>query len=184
MHPFLSQKKSLFDGHIDRLAKELSGLRTGRASPALVEQVKVSAYDSMMELNALASITVQDARTLLIQPWDKGLAQAIEKAIRESGLGLNPSADGGAIRITLPQMTEENRKELVKTMKEKVEEAKVGLRRSREEVRASVIAMEKEKQMSEDEKFKLLDELDKLVKDVAQKMDEIAGKKEAEIMTV
>src|SRR3989338_6398288 len=172
MHPHLTQKKPLFESHLDHLLKELSALRTGRASPALVEQVKVTAYDSVMELNALASIGVQDARTLLIQPWDKGVLQAIEKAIRDAGIGLNPAVDGGAIRITLPQMTEENRKQLVKTMKEKIEDAKVALRRSREEVRESVIAMEKEKGMSEDEKFKLLDELDKLVKELTQKIDE------------
>ena len=184
MHPILAQKKSLFDSHLDHLLKELSAIRTGRASPALVEQVKVTAYDSVMELNTLASIAVQDARTLIIQPWDKGVTQAIEKAIRDSGLGLNPAVDGGAIRITLPQMTEENRKQLVKTMKEKIEDAKVALRRSREEVRESVIAMEKEKGMSEDEKFKLLDELDKLVKELTQKIDEVAEKKEMEIIKV
>src|SRR3989338_7424927 len=108
MHQIVSQKKPAFDAAMDRLAKDLSSLRTGRANPALIDSVKVVAYDSMMDLNAVASISVQDAKTLLIKPWDKGLLQAIEKGVRDANLGVSPAVDGEVVRIALPSMTEEN----------------------------------------------------------------------------
>lgn len=184
MHVLITQKKPAFDAALDRLAEDLSSLRTGRATPALVEHVKVTAYDSVMELNTIASITAQDAKTLIIQPWDKGLLQAIEKGIRDAALGIAPAVDGAVVRITLPQMTEENRKQLVKLMKEKLEEAKGALRRIREETREAAIKIEKEKKIGEDEKFKILEELDRMTKEYTQKIEDTGKKKEAEIMTV
>jgi ribosome recycling factor len=184
MHTLVTQKKPAFDAALDRLAEDLSSLRTGRATPALVEHVKVVAYDSVMELNTVASITAQDARTLVIQPWDKGLLQAIEKGIRDANLGVSPAVDGEIVRLVMPMMTEENRKNLVKLMKEKLEEAKVALRKAREDAREAVIKMEKEKKIGEDEKFKILEELDKMTKEYTQKVEDVGKKKEAEIMTV
>lgn len=184
MHPFLSQQQSSFQAALDHLNKEFGALRTGRATPALVEDVKITAYDTVMELKSVASINVQDAKTILVEPWDKGLIQAIEKGIRDADLGVSPVVDKQTVRVTLPSMTEENRKQLVKILKEKSEEARIAVRGARENVRAAVLQMEKDKAIGEDDKFKLLDELDQLTRDFNQKIEELAAKKETEIMTV
>lgn len=184
MHLILTQKKPIFDSALDHLQKELGSLRTGRATPALVEAIVVSAYDSMMDIKSIASIQTQDAKTLVIEPWDKSLMKNIEKAIRDAGTGLNPVVDGEAIRITMPSMTEENRKQMVKKMKEILEEAKVAIRQIREDARVQITKMEKDKAMSEDEKFKLFDEMDKMTKEYTLRVEEVGRKKEEEIMTV
>ena len=184
MHAHLIENKPLYESVMDHLQKELGGLRTGRATPALVEDVRVHAYDGMMELKGLASIGVSDSKTLTIDPWDKALIPAIEKAIRDSGTGLSPATDGGKIRIVLPSMTEDNRKSLVKLMKEKLEDARISIRGVRENLREAILEREKNKEMSEDEKFKLLDELDKLTKEYNEEISVVGEKKEVEIMTV
>lgn len=184
MHSILIQKKSAFEAAIDHLHKEFGGLRTGRATPALVEDIPVAAYDTRMELKGLASIQVQDARTLVIEPWDKNLTKNIEKAIHEADLGFHPIVDGSIIRIVMPLMTEENRKAMVKKMKTLVEEARVRARGAREDARETVIRMEKDKTISEDEKFKLFDEIDKMTKEYIEKLDAMGEKKEEEIMSV
>jgi ribosome recycling factor len=184
MHPFLSQQQSPFQAALEHLHKEFGALRTGRATPALVENVKISAYDSVMELKSVASINVQDAKTILVEPWDKSLIQAIEKGIRDADLGVSPVVDKQTVRVTLPSMTEENRKQLVKIVKEKSEEARIAVRGARENVREAVLKMEKDKAIGEDDKFKMLDELDQLTRDFNQKIEDLAQKKEVEIMTV
>ncbi len=184
MHPYLLNKKTSFQPVIDHFQKELSALRTGRATTALVEDVRVSAYDSFMELKGLASMTVPDARTILIDPWDKSLIQNIEKGIRDSGIGLSPVVDGHLIRVMIPQMTEENRKKIVKVLKEKLEESRIQLRGVREELREDVLAKEKTSEFSEDEKFKILDELDKFTREFTDVLSELADRKEVEIMTI
>ncbi|OGL66788.1 ribosome recycling factor [Candidatus Uhrbacteria bacterium RIFCSPHIGHO2_01_FULL_63_20] len=184
MHPFVGDKQPAYRAVLGHLQKELGSLRTGRASPAMVEDVKVMAYDSTMDLKGVASITAQDAKTLIIEPWDKSLIQAIEKAVRDADMGVNPAVDGERVRISLPPMTEENRKQLVKLMKERLETARVSLRQVREAAREEVMRMGKEGGVSEDEKFKILDELDKATKDAVAEADAMAERKEEEIMTV
>lgn len=184
MHALLNQKKPVFESVIDHLQKELAGLRTGRATPALVEDISVSAYDALMEIKGLASIQTQDAKTLIIDPWDKSLLRNIEKGIRDAGVGLSPVVDGTVIRIVMPSMTQENRKTMVKKMKEHLEDTRIALRQVREETRDAAGKMEKDKQISEDEKFKLLDEIDKMTKEFTELVEEIGTKKENEIMTV
>ncbi len=184
MHSFLVVKKPAFDAVLDHLSKELGTLRTGRATPAILEGITVVAYDSPMDLKSVASIAVPDSRTLTIQPWDKSLIQAIEKAIRDADIGVNPSVDGDLVRLSMPQMTEENRKKLVKAMGERLEDAKISLRKVREESRAQVSKMEADKQMGEDEKYKAFEELDKMTKEYGEKIDAMGEKKEEEIMTI
>ncbi len=184
MHPILSQKRPDYQSAVDHLHKELGALRTGRATPALVEDIPVSAYDSIMEIKGLASIQSQDAKTLVIDPWDKGLTRNIEKGIRDAGVGLSPVVDGEVIRIVMPPMTEENRAQMVKKMKEFLEEAKIRIRGVREDGRDQVNKMEKEKEISEDEKYKLFDEFDKMTKEFTNEVDQIGKTKEEEIMTV
>ena len=184
MHAYLITKKSDFQSAVDHFQKELGGLRTGRATPALVEDLTVSAYDSRMEIKGLASISIPDARTILIDPWDKALIHNIEKGIRDAGIGLSPVVDGSVLRVMIPQMTEENRKQIVKVMKEKLEEVRIQIRGVREELREDILKKEKAKEFSEDEKFKVLDELDKLTKEFTDVVSEMAERKEVEVMTI
>ena len=184
MHAVLNQRKPAFDAAIDHLHKELGSLRTGRATPALVEDIPVNAYDAMMEIKGLASIQIQDAKTLVIDPWDKGLIRNIEKGIRDASVGLSPVADGTVIRIMMPPMTEDNRKSMVKKSKEFLEDARIRTRQVREEAREQVLKMEKEKEISEDDKYKLFDEIDKMTKEYNDSIERIGKHKEAEIMTV
>ncbi|MEK9130767.1 MAG: ribosome recycling factor [Patescibacteria group bacterium] len=181
---YVASKKPEFDATIDHLRQELSALRTGRANAAILDSVKVEAYGAMMDLKGVGSISVPDAKTIVIDPWDKGLLHAIEQAIQKSDVGINPVNDGKIIRLTMPQMTEESRKQLVKIMKEKVEEARVAMRQVREKVREEILKQEKEKMIAEDERFKLQDDLDKFVKEMGSEIDAVVDKKTAEIMTV
>lgn len=181
---YIISKKPEFDAVIEHLRQELSALRTGRANAAILDSVKVEAYGAMMDLKGVGSISVPDAKTIVIEPWDKSLLHAIEQAIQKSDVGINPVNDGKIIRLTMPQMTEESRKQLVKVMKEKVEEAKVAMRQVREKVREEILRQEKEKMIAEDERFKLQDDLDKFVKEMSGEVDAVAEKKEEEIMTV
>lgn len=184
MHQLLSEKKPAFQAALDHLQKELLTLRTGRANPAMIEDIMVPAYDSAMELKAVASIAVQDAKTMIVTPWDKTVLQAIEKAIRDAKIGISPAVDGDIIRISLPPMTEDNRKSIVKLVKEKVEEAKISLRSVREGTRDMVNKLERENEIGEDEKYKLYDELDKLTRSFQDKVEELGARKEAEVLNI
>ncbi len=184
MHPQILEKKRTFDAALDHLQKELAGLRTGRAHAGLVESIPVKAYDATMEIKSLASISVPDAKTIVIDPWDKSVVQAIEKGIRDADIGISPAVDGGVIRVNIPATTEETRKKLVKIVHEKLEEARVSVRQIREKTRDDIVKMEKDKQLGEDDKFKMLDELDKMTKEYTAKADEMSLRKETDIMTV
>lgn len=169
---------------MDFLQKELGGFKTGRASAALVENIEVEAYGSKMPLKGAGSITIPDAKTIYIEIWDKTLTKAIEKSISESGIGLNPVSDGKGLRIVLPQLTEERRRDLIKVMKEKLEEAKMGIRRVRDDAKSKIVAEEKDKKISEDEKFRLEKELDKMSGDFNEQIKKMGEEKEKEIMTI
>ena len=184
MHAMLIDKKPAFEGVLEHLQKELGQLRTGRATPALVENISVAAYGATMEIKGLSSISTSDAKTIVIDPWDKSLLKNIEKGIRDADVGLSPVVDSDVIRIMMPQMTEDNRKAMVKKMKEYLEDARIALRQVREETRQEILKREKDDSMSEDEKFKLFDETDKLTKEYTDQVEEIGDNKEEEIMTV
>ncbi|MBI4599053.1 ribosome recycling factor [Candidatus Uhrbacteria bacterium] len=180
----IHEHKPHFEDVVEHVRVDLSQLRTGRANPALVEDVTVEAYGSPMPLRSMASIAVSDARTLVIEPWDKSLLKAVEKAIHESSLDLNPVVDSKVVRLPMPSMTEESRKNLVKLMKEKLEQGKVALRAVRERVREQILQEEKDKAISEDEKFRLLEELDRMTKEFTARIEEMGEQKEEEIMTL
>ncbi|MFH1253756.1 MAG: ribosome recycling factor [Candidatus Uhrbacteria bacterium] len=184
MHPKLLSHKPAFEATVEHLKMDLNQMRTGRATPALVEGLQVEAYGSIMEMKGVGSISVLDAKTLVIEPWDKNLLKAIEKAIQASAIGVNPVVDSNVVRLSMPSMTEETRKALTKVMKEKLEEARVAARSVREKVRNEVVEMEKAGELSEDEKFKLFEELDKLTKEFVERIDDLGKQKEEEIMTV
>ena len=160
---------------------ELAALRTGRANPSMLANITVDAYGSKMKLEGVASITIQDARTLLIQPWDKAVIAAIETALRNSNLGLQPVVDKDVIRIILPALTGERREQLAKVVGEKLEEARIASRKARDEVWKSIQAQERDDKMSEDEKFRSKDEMQKKIDHFNRELETLAEKKRSEI---
>ena len=165
----------------ERLVAEMGAIRTSRASPALVKDIMVEYYGSKMKLEGLASIGVQDARTLTIQPWDKNAVEPIEKTIRSSNLGLQPVVDKGLIRIILPELTGERRQFLIKLVGEKTEESRIALRRGRDEVWKEIQERERSGGISEDEKFRLKDELQKKIDRFNKDLEELAENKKKDI---
>ncbi|OGF82180.1 ribosome recycling factor [Candidatus Giovannonibacteria bacterium RIFCSPLOWO2_01_FULL_46_13] len=161
---------------------DIASLRTGRATPALLENIPVEAYGAKNSLKNVASLTVEDAKTLLIQPWDKGLMESISKAIEASNVGAQPIAAKDAIRISFPPLTEERRKSLIKVLKDKMEEARISMRQIRDETWKDIQDKEKAKTISEDDKFRYKEEMEKKIKEGGDKLDQIAAKKEKEIM--
>ncbi len=184
MLSLLVEKRSDFQKVVEHFRGGLGTLRSGRATPALVEGIKVQAYNSEMPLKGVASITVPDAKTLAIEPWDTSLVKDIERALVTADLGMMPTVQGKIIRLVMPPMTEERRKQLVKVVKEKAEEARKAARSVREKIREQVIALERDKKMSEDDRFRAQDELDKMSKQFVEEIDRLAEEKEKEIMTV
>jgi ribosome recycling factor len=167
---------------IDALRRDLGGIRTGRASPSLVERLTVDYYGSAMPLNQLAGISVPEPRLLVIQPWDRGATQAIEKAIMKSELGLNPSSDGQVIRIAIPALTEERRKQLVKVVHSHVEEGKVALRNVRRDAMAQVKELLSEKLIGEDDERRAEHQVDDLTKRYVSEADKVGKAKEQEVL--
>src|SRR3989344_3171680 len=173
-----------FEDAIENLTQELAKLRTGRAHPAMVEDLKVDYYDTPTPIKQLASITVPETRQLVLQPWDKNALAVIEKAIRESDLGLNPTNEGDKLRITIPALNEERRKELIKVAGKLAEEARIKVRTLREDVVKEIKAGEEKGDISEDARFRMQDELQKVVDDYNTKIKDILAVKEKEMMTV
>ena len=172
------------DKSLDAFKQELSKIRTGRASLSLLDGIKAEAYGSSMPLNQVATLTIPESRQIVIQPWDPQVMSSIEKAILKSELGLTPVNDGKVIRINIPQLTEERRKDLVKIVKKIAEEYRVAVRNHRREAIDSLKKQKKNKEISEDEQFKLQDEAQKETDSYIAKIDEVAAEKENEVMEV
>lgn len=166
------------------LTRELAIIRTGRASPALVESLMVEYYGAPTPLNQLATISVPEARSLMIQPWDKGALQEVEKSILKSDLGLTPNNDGNAIRINIPMLTEERRRDLVRLVGRKTEEGNVSVRNIRRDSLETFRSMEREKEISQDEFHRAQNELQQLTDLYIDQMGELKQEKEAEVMEV
>ncbi|GMU74112.1 MAG: ribosome-recycling factor [Candidatus Campbellbacteria bacterium] len=166
----------------DWLGKELSAIHTGRASAALLDGIRVSAYGSMMPINQLANIGVEDARTVRITPWDHSVASGIEKAIQDASLGVSVGNDGKGIRVSFPELTGESREKYVKIVGKKLEEARISVRSAREEVWSDIQKQEKDGAMSEDDKFRAKEEMEKIIKEGNEALDALAEKKEKEIL--
>lgn len=166
------------------LERDFAKLRTGRATTALVDDVKVDYYGAVSPINQIASVATPDSRTITIQPWDKGAFAIIEKAILASDLGLTPINDGKLIRINIPPLTEERRKELGKIARKYAEEAKVAVRNIRREANDSFKKLEKNKDISEDDSKRAQDEIQKLTDDTVEQIDKVTQEKEKEIMEI
>ena len=182
--PDLDDLKRRMRGAIDVLQTELAGLRTGRASAALLEPLTVEAYGSNMPMNQVGTVSVPDARMISVQVWDQGLVAAVEKAIMESGLGLNPSRDGNVLRVPIPQLSEERRAELAKIAHKYTEQARVAVRNVRRDGMDKLKRMEKGGDLSQDEQRAWGDDLQKMTDDCIKEMDEALAAKEKEIMQV
>lgn len=169
---------------IEHLKSDLASLRAGRANPAMLDRIMVDYYGEPTPINQLANITVPEARLLIIQPWDKSSIAEIEKAILKSDLGINPNNDGNVIRIAIPQLTEERRKDLVKVVKKRAEENKVAIRNIRREANDMLKSSEKDKLISEDENKKGMDDIQKITDKFIKEVDVILQVKEKDIMEV
>jgi ribosome recycling factor len=169
---------------IDALAREFGSVRTGRANASLLDSIRVEAYGNLTPINQVASVSVPDPRTIMIQPWDATQLKEIEKGIAKSDLGITPSNDGKVIRLTMPTLTEERRKQLVKTVGKFAEDARVSIRNVRREANDRLKALAKEKKVSEDEERRGHDQIQKATDRFTAKVEELTKKKEQEVMTV
>ncbi|MGK2960685.1 MAG: ribosome recycling factor [Gemmatimonadaceae bacterium] len=177
----MKDARAAMDKSLESSRRELTSIRTGKATTSLLDTVRVEAYGQTMPLNQVASVSVPEPRLLMVTPWDKGQTQAIEKAIRDSDLGLNPQTQSGVIRVPLPMLNEERRKELVKVVHKLAEEARIGIRHSRTEARDKLKKLE---HTSEDDVKHAEKDLQKLHDDFISKIDDLLKGKEAEIMEV
>ncbi len=169
---------------VEHTRNQFSTVRTGRASPSLVDRITIDYYGAQVPLQQLASISVPEARQLLIKPHDRGSLEAIEKAIRESDLGVNPNNDGISIRISLPQLTEDRRREYVKVARNMAEDGRISLRNLRRDARKALESLEKDGDVSEDELDRAEKELDKVTGEHVDQVDDALGRKEQELLEV
>ncbi|HOM78070.1 MAG TPA: ribosome recycling factor [bacterium] len=176
-------KKSL-DIAVEALQENLSLIRTGRATPAILDNIRLEAYGARMTIKEVGNVTVSDASTLVITPWDKGLLNPIAKAIRESDLKIEPIMEGDRVRLVFPGLTEERRKEFAKLVSEKVEECRQRVRKVRQDVMRQIDTQFDNKEIGEDEKFSLKEDVEELVREYNEEIENIGDKKTDEIMTV
>jgi ribosome recycling factor len=169
---------------VESFKGELQKIRTGRAHPGILDQVHVEYYGSQVPISQVANVTLLDARTISVQPWEKGMGAKIERAIRESELGLNPSSQGDLLRVPMPALTEERRRDLTKVVRTAAEDAKIAIRNLRRDANDHAKRLTKDKEISEDEERRSLDELQRLTDRTISEVDRLTSAKEAEIMAV
>ena len=169
---------------VESFKNEIHKIRTGRAHPGILDQVQVDYYGSDVPLTQVASVTLLDARTISVQPWEKGMGAKIEKAIRESDLGLNPSSQGDLIRVPMPALTEERRRDLTKVVRNAGEDARIAVRNLRRDANEHAKRLLKDKEISEDDERRSLDEVQKLTDRTISEIDRLVAAKEAEVMAV
>ena len=180
----LVQARTRMEKAVDDFRRELAGIRTGRANIAVLDHIRVDYHGTQMPINQLGTVTVPDAMMLIISPWDPGAVPLIDKAIRTSDLGLNPTNDGKIIRLPIPPLTEERRKELVKHVHKVLENHRTAVRNIRRDIKEHVEKLEKEKKISEDDKKRALDELEKLTHAETKKVEDLSATKEKEVLEI
>lgn len=179
-----NRSREMMEKAVAALKNDFARVRTGRASTGILDHIMVDYYGTPTRLNQLATLSVPESRTITIQPWDASALKAIEKAIQMSDVGLTPSNDGKIIRINVPELTEERRREIVKIIRSMTEECRVSIRHARKEANDQFKKLEKEKQVTEDEHRRLADEIQKLTDEYIKKADEVLKKKEQDVLTV
>jgi len=178
----LAQARTRMEKAVDDFRRELAGIRTGRANVSLLDHVRVDYHGTQMPINQLGTVTVPDPMMLVISPWDPGAVALIDKAIRTSDLGLNPANDGKVIRLPLPSLTEERRKDLVKHLHKVLENHRTAMRNVRRDVKEAIEHLEKEKKVSEDERKRSVEELEKITHSETKKIEDLSAAKEKEIL--
>lgn len=182
--PSIQEAREQMERAVEATRREFSTVRTGKATPALLDTVRVEAYGSKMPINQVGTVSAPEPRMLVVQPWDKGLIGAIEKAVRSAELGLNPVNDGNVIRIPIPPLTEERRRELVRVVHKLAEEGRVAVRHARQEANKEIKRRQQAHEVSEDEARRQLDEVQKLTDQYIARIDELLQAKEQEVMEV
>jgi ribosome recycling factor len=180
----LAQAKTRMEKAVEDFRHDLAGLRTGRANVALLDSIRVDYHGTPMPLNQLGNLTVPDPMSIVIAPWDPGALALIDKAIRSSDLGLNPSSDGKVVRVPIPSLTEDRRKEMVKHLHKVLENHRTAVRNIRRDLKDAVEHLEKDKKISEDERKRAIDELDKLTHSETKKIEDLSAAKEKEVMEI
>jgi ribosome recycling factor len=180
----ISQSKIRMEKAVEDFRKELSGVRTGRANVSLLDHIRVDYHGTPMPVNQLGTLNVPDATMIVIAPWDPSAVPLIDKAIRTSDLGLNPASDGKVLRVPIPALTEDRRKDLVKHIHRVLENHRTAVRNIRRDIKEAVEKLEKEKKISEDEKKRTLDELEKLTHSETRKIEDLSAAKEKEVMEI
>jgi ribosome recycling factor len=178
----LAQARTRMEKAVDDFRRELAGIRTGRANVSLLDHVRVDYHGTQMPINQLGTVTVPDPMMLVISPWDPGAVALIDKAIRTSDLGLNPANDGKVIRLPVPSLTEERRKDLVKHLHKVLENHRTAMRNVRRDIKEAIEHLEKEKKVSEDERKRSVEELDKITHSETKKIEDLSAAKEKEIL--
>ena len=178
----LAQARTRMEKAVDDFRRELAGIRTGRANIAVLDHVRVDYHGTQMPINQLGTVTVPDAMMLVISPWDPGAVPLIDKAIRTSDLGLNPTNDGKLIRLPIPPLTEERRKDLVKHLHKVLENHRTAVRNVRRDIKEAIEHLEREKKVSEDERKRSVEELDKITHSETKKIEDLCAAKEKEIL--
>jgi ribosome recycling factor len=184
MNQYLQTRQGDFTKTIEFFKKEIAVLRTGRANPGILEGITAEAYGVKTPIQGLANISVQDSQSIVIAPWDRNVLKDIEKALVEADLGVGVVNEGDKVRLTVPKMTEENRKELAKKLNEKMEQTRIALRQTRDEIKNTIEQAEKDKNISEDDRFRFIKELDEEMGKRNEELKTIRDKKEQEIMTI
>lgn len=180
----IKEAKERMEEAVDAVGREFSAVRTGKATPALLDTVRVDAYGAKMPMNQVATVHAPEPALLVVQPFDKTLLPEIEKAIMQGDLGLNPANDGNLVRIPIPPLNEERRKELARVLHKMAEEGRVSVRHARKQARDDIQKQMKDHEIGEDDGHRQLDEVDKLTNSFTHKIDELLEKKEAEVMAI
>jgi len=180
----LAQAKTRMEKAVEDFRKELASVRTGRANASILDAIRVDYHGTMMPVNQLGTVSVPDPMTIVISPWDPGAVPLIDKAIRTSDLGLNPATDGKVVRIPIPSLTEDRRKDLVKHLHKVLENHRTAVRNIRRDQKEAIEKLEKDKKISEDDKKRSLDELEKVTHSETKKMEDLSAAKEKEVMEI
>jgi len=180
----MNQARTRMEKAVEDFRKELAGVRTGRANVALLDHIRVDYHGTPMPINQLGTLTVPDPTMILISPWDPSVVPLVDKAIRTSDLGLNPATDGKVVRVPIPPLTEERRKELVKHLHKTLENHRTAVRNVRRDVKEAIEKLEKEKKISEDERKRTVEELEKITHQETKKLEDLSAAKEKEVMEI
>ena len=182
--PTIKQAREQMEAAVDAMRREFASVRTGKATPALLDTVKVEAYGSKVPINQVATVNTPEPRLIVIQPWDKSVMPDIERAIQSADLGLNPSNDGNVIRVPIPPLSEERRKDMVRLLHKMAEEGKVSVRHARQEANKEIKQREHDHDISEDDARRQQDEVQRLTDEYVARIDELMATKEAEVLEV